>query len=216
MAGERAYQAYASEDAVAFLRRAESSLPGNASDAVRYRLRERLATSLLRFKDFEDAYSAYDLAIRTAPLDLARGKSFQRDREHRRHTLGKYSSALANYDSALQEIDRPRPRLLKTLLKLGWIFTKVFGLPWPKRPALDPVAEATNAQEQIVCTNLGYIVFERSILDVLYCGFRSGELGLNAADRSRFVMGMTVSDLVALRWVGQAEHSVCCVGSRVR
>lgn len=109
LAGERALETYAVEDAFEHFSLTEESRPVNLSRAVQYRLNEQMGRACQRLRNTDKAISYFEKAFDFADsrLDRARaetGIGIVHEQEAR------MSDALTWMDRALREIGRPRPR----------------------------------------------------------------------------------------------------------
>ncbi|MEQ9411200.1 MAG: protein kinase [Fuerstiella sp.] len=109
LAGELSFRAYASEDALEFLKRADRALPANAPPDLRFRVHERLARTLHRLRDFDGAVSRYESALKHAHSALQRAHVYEGiGTTH--VTRSEFRLALKNSDNALEELGLSRPR----------------------------------------------------------------------------------------------------------
>lgn len=109
LAGELSFRAYASEDALEFLKRAGEAMPTDASPNLRFRLNEMLARTFHRLRDFDDAVRRYEFALKNAHSALQRAHVYE-GLGTTHVTRSEFLLALENYDNALEELQLPRPR----------------------------------------------------------------------------------------------------------
>lgn len=192
MAGEQSFQAYASEDSLEFLKRAEANLPSDASDAIRYRLWERLASSHARLCMFEPAFQYYDHAIQCAPSHLARAtahlgvaRCYQ--------SQGRYASATASYDRVLEEIGTRRPTTLEAIFGCVALATRVFLKPARWQHAQDKNEITLAALEEDVYIDLSHYLFEQDLPPIHYVHslFKQAVLAFRTGRAERVARGLS-------------------------
>lgn len=192
MAGELAFRAYASEDAIESLKRAAGILPRDAAATIRYRLWERLATSCARVRMFESALNYYEEAIAAAPSRLAVARA---------HlgvgrcylTQGRFAEATRTYDLVLQELGLRRPESLMAMFEAVRLAFRVFLIPvcW-QRPA-DPGSVTLAELEQEVHTDLAIYFFEQEMPVIQYLNalLSMAAAGIRTGRADRISRGLT-------------------------
>jgi len=161
MAGELSFQAYASEDALEFLRRAAASCPEEVSRSIRFRLCHRLARSLARVREFDEALEQFQKALTEAGDYLQRADIYEGIATTYR-SRSQYRSALDNYDKALVELGLPRPKGAAAIIRcLPQILRLAMRTPnWTKRRDRS-VEDATKyALAQEICIGLLAFIWE--------------------------------------------------------
>ena len=182
MGGEQSYRAYASEDAVEFLKRAEASLPPDADGAIQHRLWDRLANSYARLKMFPQSLHYYRKAIQAGPTPLSRANAHFGIAKVRQ-TQGDYLSASASYDQVLGELGLRQPTTLGAMLAIPkhWLLTFAIPIRWQgARNAVD-VANAELVHElyrELALHSFEYLQLPRyihAILQQATAAFRTGK-----------------------------------------
>lgn len=213
MAGELSFRAYASEDAVEFLRRAEATLPDGASDGIRYRLLERLATSLSRLGEFEPALSCYEAALPLASNASERAIALNGIGElHGRES--NYDPAYKCYEEALVELGFPRPKsLIMLLMRTTWSLCQVH-IPWLIRKEKTVDARRRAQIAATILNNIAWldilraktISFAGSSAELVTTSYRSDRPGgvARALTWFAFATGFYSLHLVARQYVARA------------
>jgi tetratricopeptide (TPR) repeat protein len=217
MAGEQAYRAFSGDDAVAFLQRANATLPGNASVAIRYRLWERLATSLARCRKFEDSLEYFDRALRVAPSGLARATVFSGIAAVYQ-SLGNYSEATNNYDQAIEELGAPRPPKATQAIRLTLMIGRVFATPWRRPASGKRLCSQEHKLELDVYSNLVPYLFEHaeSVFEYPFASFRLGKLSMKSGDSGRAAFGLGLfAAQVACNGAGRRGAKILEIAKRI-
>jgi serine/threonine protein kinase/tetratricopeptide (TPR) repeat protein len=115
-AGELSYRAYALEDAVEFLLRAEQDLSEGLSKAIRFRLYQRLGRSQSRLNHATKAFAAFESAIELASTDLQQANIYEAIATTHRNR-SQYTEAFGMYEQSLRTLGQPLPQHFKAVLK---------------------------------------------------------------------------------------------------
>lgn len=116
LAGELSFRAYASDDALDFLDRAQKCRPIQISQRLQFRLHERLGGACRRSGRFDEAFRYFDSALEQADSSLHRAHVYESIcATHIGHS--EYRPALENFDRVLGELGLPRPKGLSALLR---------------------------------------------------------------------------------------------------
>lgn len=192
MAGEQSHQAYASEDAVDFLKRAEASLPDDASEAIRFRLWERLAGSYARLQMFEPALQIYDRCLQCAPSRLALAQAHIGIAQIHQ-VLGRYKEATANFDLALKAIGRQRPTTLGAILSTPKLAAKVFLVPFRWQQDRDREQNALVQLEQEVYIYLPQYCIEQDLplSHYLHATFKQASTAVQTGRSDQIARGLS-------------------------
>jgi serine/threonine protein kinase len=192
LAGELSYRAYATEDALQFLERAEALLPETASSTLRYRLLDRLGNAHVRLKAPESGLKFLERAIPLAPSGLSRAQTYYW-MTAAAAALARHTASIRYCDLALSEIQAPRRWSIHALVAIPFMAARIFLLPhrrWTEGP-LDLV-QKQSALEQRVHFQLCCLLFESSALGTCYSGCRSGWLAVTSRNRDLFLSGMAL------------------------
>jgi eukaryotic-like serine/threonine-protein kinase len=167
LAGELAFQNYASEEAIEYLTRTSELLQGDEPDRWRARLWHRLATSSHRVMDFSKSIEQFEQGIRFTEPGLERA-FFQAGIATVHQTQTSYEAAAHFHDLALAEIGRKRPKGLSSYFTAGVNFMRlaVTPAPWLRRRSGGPTAEESLEQE--ICVDAVAYLFDRFIPIIEY------------------------------------------------
>jgi serine/threonine protein kinase/tetratricopeptide (TPR) repeat protein len=128
LAGELAFQSYASEEAIEYLNRAKDLFRGDEPSPWHARLWHRLATSSYRIMDFDRSLEQFDSGIEFTESGLEKAH-FYLGRARIHQTRSDYNSAAENHDLALTEIGRKRPRGILAYPVAAFHFLKIAVFP---------------------------------------------------------------------------------------
>ncbi|MEZ6128881.1 MAG: protein kinase [Planctomycetaceae bacterium] len=116
LAGELSFRAYASEDALEFLSRAEKYHSSEPRPRLNFRLHERLGRTHQRLRQFDDGLRHLNIALKQAECVLQRAHVYEYiGATHAGR--GEYRPALTNYDLTLRELGLTRPVGVPALLR---------------------------------------------------------------------------------------------------
>ncbi|WP_166831168.1 serine/threonine-protein kinase [Thalassoroseus pseudoceratinae] len=189
MAGELAYRAYSTEEALTFLRSAETLLPKDATDALRYRLLNRLGNTLIRLKSFTDGLDLLHQTIALAPSSLSRTHTFFQ-MGVATATIARYDTSLEYFDMALAEIGSRRRQALGALFTIPFMAARVFLLPHRRWSDSQPdLPQKQRALEQRIHYQLVTLLFEKSPMGQYYSMFRLAQLAADSRNRDLYVEG---------------------------
>ncbi len=182
MGGEQSYRAYASEDAVEFLKRAEATLPPDADEAIQYRLWERLASSYARLKMFPQSLHYYDKAIQTGPTPLSRAHAHFGIAKVRQ-AQGDFVAASRSHDQVLGEMGLRQPTTFGAVLAIPRLLLLAFGVPirWQRAGDDDAIAKAELVHElyrELALYSFEYLQLPRYVhafLQQAIAAFRTGK-----------------------------------------
>lgn len=189
MAGELAYRAYSTEEALEFLKRTESLLPEDATDSLGYRLLNRLGNTQIRLKSFADGLNLLNQAIDLAPSSLSRAHTCYQ-MGVATATIAKYDTSLEYFDLALAEIGARRRQSLRAYVSIPFMAARVFLFPhrrWSDSHA--DLKQKRKALEQRIHYQLVYVLFEKSAMGQYYSMFRLARLAADSRDRDLFAEG---------------------------
>ena len=193
LAGELAFRAYASEDAIAFLNRASKALPSSQSPTICYRLWQRLGTSMMRAKEFQDALSTYQLAIESAPSKYATAVAHMGVASVYL-TLGQFTSATESYDQALDALGKSRPRGTWAWFGSFGMLLQILCFPQNLLTWVHRRKELATARlEHLIFSNIFGYVFEQrggSIINYPYAGLRSCIASISARTPESLALGL--------------------------
>ena len=189
LAGELAYRAYSTEEALEFLKTAQSLLPVDASDALRYRLLDRLGNTLIRLKSFADGLNLLHQTIELTPSNLSRAHTYFR-MGLATATIAKYRKSLEYFDQALAEIGAYRRQGLRAMMTIPFMAARVFLFPhrrWSHSPPTPK--QKQRAMEQRIHFQLVNLLFESSPMGQYYSMFRLARLAADSGNQELHAEG---------------------------
>jgi eukaryotic-like serine/threonine-protein kinase len=189
MAGELTFRAYATEDALEFLKRAEASFPEDAAEALRYRLLDRLGNAHVRLKSLERGLELLERAIPIAPSSLSRAQTYYR-MSVATAMAARHAMSTRYCDLALSALKAPRRRSVGAILAIGLMAGRVFLLPHRRWTDTKPDRnQQQHSLEQRIQFHLKHLLFETSTLGMQYSLFRTAALAAGSKSRDLFVEG---------------------------
>jgi tetratricopeptide (TPR) repeat protein len=167
LAGELAFQTYASDEAIQFLSRAVSLLPDNAPKSWRARLWHRLAVSATRIMNFDRAIEQFESGIEFAEPGLERA-FFYTGIATVHQTRASYDSATEFHDLALSALGKKRPKGLIAYLTGALNLAKLYLFPKSWLIRKSRIINHDLLLEQSIYVNLVQYLFERFIPFIEY------------------------------------------------
>lgn len=166
LAGEKAYSAYALEDAVEYFSRAAASLPEDTSDNVQFGLWEKMGKTFARLQQFERALECFEKALSIATVPEARSRVYL-GIALLHQNQGKFPEATLFYDKALQELKRRRPRnVFIGFIRLLGIMARMLIIPSKFQKATTAKAQSIATLEQEVYRQFCLYIFEQDDVDI--------------------------------------------------
>lgn len=167
LAGELAYQNYASDDARVYLERVVELLRGDEPARIRTRLWHRLATSCYRIRSFDKSIEYFNTGLNYASEGLESAK-FYAGLGAVYQTRAQFEKAANNHDRALEQIGRPRPKGFSAFPKslIGFVF--LAGLPEILLRRRQKQRNEEDLLEQKIYVDLGIYIFEQYVPLVEY------------------------------------------------
>ncbi|MDP1559781.1 MAG: protein kinase [Pirellulaceae bacterium] len=162
LAGELAFQSYASDEAIQFLLRTNTVLQDNVPKDRRARLWHRLAVSSSRILDFDRAVAQFEAGIEYTESGLERA-FFYAGIASVHQTRATYDLATEFHDRALSALGRKRPKGLIAYLTGAINFGKLFFFPegWLRGKPGESNEELR--LEQAIYIDLVQLLFDRII-----------------------------------------------------
>ncbi|MDP1563673.1 MAG: protein kinase [Pirellulaceae bacterium] len=132
-AGEAAIRAYALDDAVDYLKRAEQNMPDDASPSLRYRVWERLGDACARTKRYDESIKFYQTAFPFAsgPIEKA---AVHNGLAEAYSLTGHNNASVGSYDNALVELGYPRTKWIPRMLLEFMVCSGLNELYWLVQP----------------------------------------------------------------------------------
>lgn len=191
LAGELSHLAYASDDVVEHLGRAETSMPASASDAIRYRLYDRLAAANIRLKQSETGLGYYRKALEFAPSKLARAYAHFELAETT-GVLGRYNESRTESENALKALGSPEPpSTLLALIKLPPLLFRIFVLPRARWRESADLAFVSDVLEQRIHARLTWTLYENPTIGIFYSPVYLASLATKSGNRECYAMGIS-------------------------
>ncbi len=167
LAGELAFQNYASDDARVYLERVVELLRGDEPARIRTRLWHRLATSCYRIRSFDKSIECFRTGLKYASEGLESANFFA-GLGAVYQTRAQFEAAAENHDRALEQIGRPRPKRFwaypQTLV--GFLFLAV--MPERLLRRRQKLRNEEDLLEQKIYVDLGIYIFEQYVPLVEY------------------------------------------------
>lgn len=191
LAGERAIQSFAFENAMDHLSRALAVLPMDADPTLQFRVFERLGLTCSRLHRSDEAYDYYGKALAVAPNGVAKATSHLGiGYEHK--TLGYVEKSMKSFDEALKHVGIHLPRTTPaylTRIMTSACYAFVVPTKWQRSRSRKVALHAAKASE--VCHSVAFAAFDTSVLLVIFNALlgvrmaaKSGNLRLTALSYS--------------------------------
>jgi tetratricopeptide (TPR) repeat protein len=155
-AGELSYRAYALEDAVEFLLRAETHLSAEHPQSIRFRLYQRLGRSQSRLNHASKAFAAFDAAMEIASTDLQKANIYEAIATTHRNR-SQYTQAFAMYEQSLRKLGEPLPQRFMAIMKC---FPRAFSMAIRPPKWTGSLSREPNPKANLVTMNyIGLLAF---------------------------------------------------------
>jgi len=183
-AGEQSLRAYALDDAIKYLQRAEGILPEIGDSATRYRLFSRLGTACGLAQQPQQGLAYWTAALPQATNATERASALEGIGESH-HRMGEFATAVSSFNRALRELGRPQPEsmtglLLQTNRLLGYCLVPALIRPFrneAEREQNDTISRVSHAKAQIYLATGDLVRYTHSATVAAYNGLRSGAPG---------------------------------------
>lgn len=167
LAGELAFQTYASDEAIQFLSRAVSLLPDDTPDSWRARLWHRLAVSSSRIMDFDRAFEQFEAGIEFSEPGLE-SAFFYAGIATVHQTRASYDLATRFHDLALSALGEKRPKGLLAYLTTAANFGKLYFYPETLLRGKSSDFNVKSRLEQTIYRDLAQLLFDGFIPIIEY------------------------------------------------
>ncbi len=182
-AGEAATRAYAIENAIEHLLKAEQIMPEAADQQTRYSLWEKLGAACGQTQRFQKALEYFEKALPFANGRIQQAKAHDGIGEMQ-HRMGKYDPAIASFDRALKALGYHRPNWLpRVLIETTWLLG-LCQLMWLVRPCKTKEARGWAKLASSVFQHISEVFLTRDVprytdacARVAFAALRSGDPG---------------------------------------